>query len=77
MTTSTEARVRVIVRRVGGLTGEFGSAADVFRDLGLKSAATLDLLLSLEEEFSISISDEAFNDARSVDTIVALVDSLL
>jgi acyl carrier protein len=71
---STEKRVRAVVAKVGRLEGEFDGEADIFRDLGVKSVAALDLLLSLEEEFSIAISDEAFGDARTVSALVALVE---
>ena len=39
-------------------------------------AADVDLLLSLEEEFGISITDDAFGEARTLDQIVALVSGL-
>lgn len=80
MTASTradiEAGVRDLIARVARVDPGFSASADIFRELGVKSAAALDLLLSLEEEFAVSISDEAFGDARTVDQIVALVAGL-
>lgn len=70
----TETKIRAIVSRIARLSDGFSGNADLFRTLGVKSAAALDLLLSLEEEFGISISDEAFGDARTVDALVKLVD---
>jgi acyl carrier protein len=72
----TETRIREIVGRIAKLDAGFSASADLFRDLGVKSVAALDLLLSLEEEFGVSISDEAFGDARSVEKLVSLVDGL-
>lgn len=72
----TELKVRSVINRIAKLPEGFSGAADLFRDLGMKSIAALDLLLSLEEEFGVSISDEAFGDARSVEKIVVLVDGL-
>jgi acyl carrier protein len=72
----TESKVRDILRRVAKLEGSYSPSADFFRDLGVKSVAALDLLLSIEEDFGVSISDEAFGEARSVDRLVALVESL-
>jgi len=69
-------RVRAVVGRVGHLEGNFADDADIFRDLGVKSVAALDLLLSLEEEFSVAISDESFGDARSVSALARLIESL-
>jgi acyl carrier protein len=69
-----EARIRAILERVAGLEGcVYSAQADLFRDLGVKSIAALDLLLSLEEEFGVAISDEAFGQARSVGELVSLV----
>jgi acyl carrier protein len=49
---------------------------DLYRDIGVKSTAALDLLLSLEEEFNVSIPDQAFGDARTVSSLVALIGDL-
>jgi acyl carrier protein len=46
---------------------------DLYRDVGVKSTAALDLLLSLEDEFGIQIPDERFGDARTVRGLVDLV----
>jgi len=73
---SVEGSVRTLVARIGKIEPAFDATKDIFRDLGVKSAAALDLLLSLEEEFGISISDDAFGEARTLDQIVALVSGL-
>jgi acyl carrier protein len=70
---SIEQQVRTIIERIARLQPGFSAQADIFRELGVKSAAALDLLLSLEEEFNISISDDAFGEARTVDKIVELI----
>ncbi len=72
----TEEKIRAIIERVAHLAAGFDGKADLFRDLGVKSIAALDLLLSLEEEFGVTIPDDAFGDARSVEKLVALVDGL-
>lgn len=46
---------------------------DLYRDIGVKSTAALDLLLSLEDEFGVQIPDERFGDARTVRKLVDLV----
>lgn len=76
MSENTENKVRAIVGRIANLEPGFSATADLFRDLGVKSVAALDLLLSLEEEFGISIADDQFGDARSVNALVALVEAL-
>ncbi len=76
MSENTENKVRAIVVRIANLDPGFSASADLFRELGVKSVAALDLLLSLEEEFGISIADDKFGDARSVNALVALVNEL-
>ena len=75
-TDSIEDKVREIIARVAKIEPGFIATADIFRELGVKSAAALDLLLSLEEDFGVTISDDAFGDARTVEKIVALVAGL-
>ena len=74
--TGIEEKVRVIIVRIAKIEPGFRGDADVFRELGVKSAAALDLLLTLEEEFSLSISDDAFGEARTVAQIVELIANL-
>jgi acyl carrier protein len=71
-----EEVVRTIVHRLGKVEPNFSADADIFRELGLKSAAGLDLLLSLETEFGITIVDEDFLEARTTAKLVALVKQL-
>jgi acyl carrier protein len=71
-----ECRIRTILQRVARLDGEYSPRADLFRELGMKSVVALDLLLSLEEEFGVSIADAAFGEARSVSALVDLVQGL-
>lgn len=76
MVNEIESRIRGILRRVARLDGEFNATADLFRDLGVRSVAALELLLSLEEEFGVSIADESFGSARNLEALVTLVQGL-
>ena len=73
-----EEKVRDIVARVAGASdpATLGSEADIFGDIGIQSTAALDLLLSLEEEFSVSIPDDAFAEARTIASLAKLVEEL-
>jgi acyl carrier protein len=73
---SIEERIRAIIVRIARIDPNFSKSADIFRELGVKSAAALDLLLSLEEEFNVSISDDAFGEARTVERMVELIEGL-
>jgi len=68
-----EPHVRGVIARLAGIDEGFSAQADVFRELGLQSAAALDFLLQLEEDFGITISDDAFARARSLAQISALI----
>jgi acyl carrier protein len=76
MAPSTSDRIRAIVARLAGISPDFDATADLFRDIGLKSVVALDLLLSVEEEFGVSISDEAFGQARTLTSLTSLVEGL-
>jgi acyl carrier protein len=73
-----EPRVREVVARVAKLpdAGAINADSDLFRELGVESTAALDLLLSLEEEFAITIPDDQFGDARTVRALATLVGKL-
>jgi acyl carrier protein len=76
---NNESRVREVVVKVAKLDGErmnFSPDADLFRELGVESTAALDLLLSLEEEFNVSIPDEKFGDARTLRALTTLIAEL-
>lgn len=75
---NVDERVRAIVQRISPkVPAGFSGACDLYRELGVKSVAALELLLSLEEEFSIEIGDEDFGRARTVEAMSALIARLL
>jgi acyl carrier protein len=70
-------RVAKVVAKVAKLDGQAIAAdKDLYRDIGVKSASALDLLLSLEEEFNVSIPDQQFGDARTVASLASLIGGL-
>jgi len=72
------SRVMGVVARIAKIEdpGAIPRDQDLYRDIGVKSTAALDLLLSLEEEFSVSIPDQDFGDARTVQSLVQLIGTL-
>jgi acyl carrier protein len=71
-----EEKVRAEIARIAKIEPGFDATKDIFRELGVKSAQALDLLLSLEDEFGVQISDDKFGEARTADQIVALIAEL-
>jgi acyl carrier protein len=70
-------RIREVVSRAARLSeGEaalFQPDADLFRQLQVDSGTALEILLSLEDEFAVSIPDETFGNARSLRAIARLI----
>jgi acyl carrier protein len=74
-----EERVRGVLSKVARFPScdeAFSPDADLFRDLCVESAAALDMLLSLEDEFGVAIPDEAFGGARTLRAIAVLITKL-
>jgi len=78
MSAELTSRVAEVVARVAKVDdpSSIGTELDLYRDVGVKSTAALDLLLSLEEEFDVQIPDEAFGDARTVTLLAGLIGEL-
>lgn len=55
---------------------ELPTGQDLYRDMGVKSTAALDLLFSLEEEFDVAVPDEEFGDARTIDALTQMIQGL-
>jgi acyl carrier protein len=73
MDATLEEVVRV-VRETGGLK-ELNPDAD-FYDQGFSSVSALQLLIEVEEQFGVTIPDDAFVKARSARDLAALVSNL-
>jgi len=71
-----EGKVREQIARIAKIDPGFDAKKDIFRELGVKSAQALDLLLSLEDEFGVQISDDKFGEARTTAQIVELIAGL-
>jgi acyl carrier protein len=71
-------RITLVVARVAKVKDPavIESDKDLYRDIGVKSTAALDLLLSLEEEFNVTIPDQEFGDARTVSSLADLIGAL-
>ena len=61
-----EERVRKVVREQIDVSGDIDDNASFVEDLGLDSLDTVELVMSLEEEFDCEIADE---EAEKITTI--------
>ncbi len=74
MLDTTQQDIMLIVKRTADIS-DLHPGEDIY-DAGLSSIASLNLLLELEEHFSVSIPDESFMASRTVDQLVAVIDEL-
>lgn len=73
--TNIEARVKKIIVEMLGVKPEaVVPEASFVNDLGADSLDTVELVMSLEEEFGIAIPD---NDAEKINTVQAAIDYII
>ena len=68
---SIEERIRKVVSEQLDVTGDIDNNASFVDDLGADSLDTVELVMSLEEEFDCEIVDE---DAENITTIQQAID---
>ena len=68
---SIEERVRKVVAEQLDVSGEIDNNASFIYDLGADSLDTVELVMSLEEEFDTEIADE---EAENITTIQQAID---
>jgi acyl carrier protein len=69
-------QLRSLVIEIAGLPPAFDGAANLYLDLGVPSMKAMQLLMELEERFGVSVPDEDFVDAASLDALTALMKRL-
>jgi len=68
---SIEERVRKVVREQLDVNGDIDDSASFIDDLGADSLDTVELVMSLEEEFDCEIPDE---EAEKITTVQHAID---
>ena len=66
----------MLVEKLGVSEEKITMESEVIKDLGADSLDLVEMLLSMEEEFGITISDEQTENIKTVGDIVKLADSL-
>jgi acyl carrier protein len=71
-----EDRVRHIIAEISGLSTSIPGDANLYLDLGMASVYAVQLLMDLEEKFQVSVPDEAFVEATSIQKLTAMMEGL-
>lgn len=71
----TEQKVKdILSKQLGVGVEKINADTNIATDLGADSLDLVEILMSLEEEFSVSIPDEAIPNIKTVGDLVAFID---
>jgi acyl carrier protein len=71
--TEIQFKLREMLANLGEFGVDFDANADLYADLGMASVKAMQLLIELEDGFGITISDEDFVEATTLERLTELV----
>lgn len=71
-----KSELRQILTDLASLPAGFDEKADLYGDLGMPSMKAMELLMALEDRYGISVPDDQFIEATTLDSLAALVQRL-
>lgn len=66
---------RLICQQLGKKEDQVALTSDIVEDLGADSLDVVEMLMAFEEEFDMTLSDEACARLRTVEDVVNYIDS--
>jgi acyl carrier protein len=68
--------LRRVLMDVAGVQEGFDENADFYSDLGVPSVKAMELLMTLEERYGVSVPDEEFIEATNLEKLALMVRNL-
>jgi len=65
----------ILAEQLGADASDITEATDIINDLGADSLDVVTLLLCIEDEFGVTVSDEEAQELRQVGDIVAYIEA--
>lgn len=73
---TVKTELRQLLTQLASLPEGFDEKADLYSDLGVASIKAMELLLELEERYGVSVPDEEFIEATSLERLAAMIHRL-
>ena len=71
-----KTELRRLLIELASLPEDFDEKADFYSDLGMPSMKAMELLMTLEERFGVSVPDEEFVEAKSLERLAGMMQGL-
>lgn len=71
-----KSELRQLLIELASLPKDFDEKADFYGDLGMPSMKAMELLMALEERYGVSVPDEEFIEATSLERLAEMMHGL-
>ena len=71
-----KSELRQLLVELASLPKDFDEKADLYSDLGVPSMKAMELLMALEERYAVSVPDEQFVEATSLERLAGMMHGL-
>jgi acyl carrier protein len=71
-----KSALRQMLIDLASLPEGFDENADLYSDLGVASMKAMELLVEIEDRFGVSVPDEEFIQATSLESLAAMIQKL-
>jgi acyl carrier protein len=71
-----KSELRQLLIELASLPESFDEKADIYSDLGMSSLKAMELLVTLEERYVVSVPDEQFIEATSLERLAEMMRGL-